>query len=83
MNYPTPRDERVHSVDYAKVFLYGFLSVFSFGTVPSYLHRMAPLHVIAPNTEDYLYEDDIEDDALKVAQDIADATRKAYSSRKA
>ena len=76
-------DEKAYHVDYPKVFLYGFLSVLTFGAVPSYLHRMAPPRVAIPDMGSYAFSSGAGEDFAQIAQDIADATRKACNSQEA
>ncbi len=76
-------NEKTYQVDYPKVFLYGFLSVLTFGAVPSYLHRMTPPRVSVPDMGDYAFSFGAEEDFTQIAQDIADATRRACKSQKA
>ena len=76
-------NEKAYHVDYPKVFLYGFFSVLTFGAIPSYLHRMAPPRVAIPDVGNYSFSPGAVDDFAQIAQDIADATRKACNSHEA
>ena len=76
-------NEKAYHVDYPKVFLYGFFSVLTFGAFPSYLRRMAPPRVAMPNVDNYAFSTGAVDDFAQIAQDIADATRKACNSHEA
>ncbi len=67
-------------LDYVKVFCYGFLSILTFGAVPSYLHREPPPVISIPDTGDHTLSSDVLADFDNVAHDIAQATRSVLST---